>query len=127
MTKRKTYRVVIDDVRTIPVKTRAPESPRNLPVPAPLRCIVCQMPVDDRGPWTAFSLANRPILYACERHAPLVQRALTEAAHLAASGIKHLFDSRYPGLIDKVSETTALTAKLLHLWWPSSSISGERN
>ena len=127
MTRRKTHRVVLDDVRTIPAETRAPEPPRDLPVHAPLRCIVCQVPVHDYGPWTAFSLANRPILYACARHAPLVQRAITGAAQLATSGIKHLFDSRYPGLLDKVRETTALTAELLHLWWPSSSTSGERN
>jgi hypothetical protein len=68
------------------------------------RCVVCGKPADESS--VGFTAAgSRPLFWTCAPHAEVVRTGVSEAAKLAAAGVRTLIDARFPGLRRKLRKT----------------------
>jgi hypothetical protein len=73
--------------------------------PSTPRCVVCGKPADDAS--VGFTAAgSRPLFWTCAPHAEVVRTGVSEAAKLAAAGVRTLIDARLPGFRRKLLDTT---------------------
>ncbi len=68
------------------------------------RCVVCGKPVDAAS--VGFTAAgSSPLFWTCEPHAAVVRTGVSQAAKLAAAGVRTLIDARMPGFRRKLLDT----------------------
>jgi len=72
----------------------------------PPSCVLCSKPLDTKS--TSFTLGNsKPLVHACEEHAPVIRAGVASTAKLAAVGVKTLINIRFPGLLDALGHIGA--------------------